>query len=344
MPEMMPVVGWAPEVEGFGRHRFQRPRVSTATGFGGYGIAMGPIIGHLMIEAIVEGKPSLDIGGARFLARQGRQGGRRRQGGLAAFLSRFHDRQGRGTVVGNANSCSGGAWRRLPPFVLLTALLVLAPLAAEAAKVTYLVKPAQVKREDSTRWLSLNMGDTVREGDSVRTGIGARVELSITKKRQFRIGQATEIVLEGLDEKKPSEGLRASVRLLLGRFWGSIRTPLQGTFNERVRISTPTATIGIKGTTFGVDYDKKDKTTQVAVVTGQVAVVPPGKEFAPPTQIAGPREIAPPQEVSREEWTRLVAADQKLIIRPGEPPHTEPLTAEDKKDAWLAFNIARDQQ
>ncbi len=247
-------------------------------------------------------------------------------------------------MVGNSILFSGGAWRRLLPFGLLAALLVMTPLAAEAAKVTYLVKPAQVKRQGATRWLSLNMGDSVREGDSVRTGIGARVELSITKKRQFRIGQATEIVLEGLEEKNPSQGLRASVKLLLGRFWGSIRAPLQGTFNERVRVSTATATIGVKGTTFGVDYDKSDKSTRVAVVTGQVGVVPPGKEFRPPTQIAGPREIAPPQQVSRDEWTRLVAADQKLIIRPGEPPRTEPLTDEDKKDEWMAFNIARDQQ
>ena len=34
----------------------------------------------------------------------------------------------------------------------------------------------------------------------------------------------------------------------------------------------------------------------------------------------------------------------RSIIRPGEAPTTVPLTEEDKQDAWLAFNIARDQQ
>jgi hypothetical protein len=229
-------------------------------------------------------------------------------------------------------------------FLLLALALLTAPLAAQAAKVTYLVKPAQLMRGDAKAWIALNLGDEVREGDSVRTGIGARVELSITSKRQFRIGQATEILLEGLEEKAPQQGLQAKVKLLLGRFWGSLRSPLKETFGEQVQVSTATATIGVKGTTFGVDFDKKDKTTQVAVVTGKVAVQPPPVEVGPPTEVAGPREIAPPQEVSREEWTRLVAADQKLIVRPGEVPKTEPLTDEDKKDEWIAFNIARDQQ
>ena len=76
---------------------------------------------------------------------------------------------------------------RSPRVILLALALMLAlpPLAAEAAKVTYLVKPAQVKRQGENNWIFLNLGDQVREGDSVRTGTGARVELSITATRQF---------------------------------------------------------------------------------------------------------------------------------------------------------------
>ena len=132
--------------------------------------------------------------------------------------------------------------------------------------------------------------------------------------------------------------------VLLGRFWGSLRKPLASQSQERFTVSTETATIGVKGTTFGVDYSKKSKETAVAVVTGVVGAQPPPEAAGPPREIAGPRQIAPPQEVSRAAWTRLVAADQKLIIRPGEEPQTEPLTDQDKKDPWLAFNIARDNQ
>jgi hypothetical protein len=61
-------------------------------------------------------------------------------------------------------------------------------------------------------------------------------------------------------------------------------------------------------------------------------------------EIAGPREVAPPQEISRDEWLLLVTRDQKVVIRPGEVPQTEPLTAEDKADEWVRFNTERDSQ
>lgn len=224
-------------------------------------------------------------------------------------------------------------------FAVALVALLLAPTLAEAAKVTYLVRPAQVLRKGTTAWKTLNLGDEVFEGDSIRTGNGARVELSITPKRQFRIGQATEIKLEGLEEKPG--GIKARFGLILGRFWGSLRQPLKPDQGDQFNVATATATIGVKGTTFGVDYDKKTDVSQVAVVTGTVGVVPPPQPEAP-VEIAGPREIAPPQEVTRADWNIIVSRDQKVIIRPGEEPRTEPLTDEDKRDEWIAFNIARD--
>lgn len=229
-------------------------------------------------------------------------------------------------------------------FLLALLLCVALPMMAEAASVTYLVKPAQIKHKGAGSWVFLNLGDQVIQGDALRTGTGAIVEISITPRRQFRIGQVTEIVLEDLDERRPNTSFSAKVRLLLGRFWGSMRKPLVSVAGERFTVATESATIGVKGTTFGVDYDKKRKETVVAVVTGVVAAQPPPEAKGPPREIAGPREIAPPQEDSRAAWTRLVAANQKLIIRPGEDPQTAPLTDADKEDPWLAFNIARDNQ
>lgn len=55
-PDAVPVLGEAPSPEGF----------IFATGFSGHGFAMGPIVGRLIAELIVDGKPSLDITGFRF--------------------------------------------------------------------------------------------------------------------------------------------------------------------------------------------------------------------------------------------------------------------------------------
>ncbi|MCZ6532168.1 MAG: FAD-binding oxidoreductase [SAR324 cluster bacterium] len=56
MPDMIPVLGPAPELEGF----------IFATGFSGHGFAMGPIVGRLISELILNGGASLDIHGLRF--------------------------------------------------------------------------------------------------------------------------------------------------------------------------------------------------------------------------------------------------------------------------------------
>jgi glycine/D-amino acid oxidase-like deaminating enzyme len=50
-PDAVPVIGETDEVPGF----------IFATGFSGHGFAMGPIVGRLLAELIVDGKPSLDI-------------------------------------------------------------------------------------------------------------------------------------------------------------------------------------------------------------------------------------------------------------------------------------------
>jgi glycine/D-amino acid oxidase-like deaminating enzyme len=55
-PDMIPVLGEAPQPKGF----------VFATGFSGHGFAMGPIAGRLVSELIVDGKTSLDLGGFRF--------------------------------------------------------------------------------------------------------------------------------------------------------------------------------------------------------------------------------------------------------------------------------------
>ena len=55
-PDALPVIGEVAQPRGF----------IFATGFSGHGFAMGPIVGRLVAELIVDGKPSLDLQGFRF--------------------------------------------------------------------------------------------------------------------------------------------------------------------------------------------------------------------------------------------------------------------------------------
>ena len=232
-------------------------------------------------------------------------------------------------------------WRRAVAVpVLLAALLgfLAGARVAQAAEVTYLEHPAQIKRKGATEWVRLNLGDKVFEGDAIRTGMGGRVEVLIEPKRVFRIGQATEIELPSFTQKG---GMKTRISVLLGRMWANIGTPLKEATGEQFRVATKTATVGVKGTRFGVDYDKKENASQVTVLDGVVYAVPP-EPVAGVKEIEGPREIAPPQEISQAAWQVLVGRDQKVIIRPGEVPKVVPLTDADKADEWIAFNIQRD--
>jgi hypothetical protein len=222
---------------------------------------------------------------------------------------------------------------------LLLVLALLLPLAAFAAKVTFLEPPVQIKRKGAADWVTLRSGQEVGEGDAIRTGMGARIEVTIAPKRVFRIGQATELELPAFENAR---GIRAEFSLLGGRFWGSIRTPLRAALKEKFEVKTATATIGIKGTQFGVDFDKDRQTSQVSVIDGQVAAIVP-KPAGPPAEVSGPREIAPPEEVSREQWLLVVSRNQKVIIRPGEEPKVVPMTDADKQDDWVVFNQERDR-
>lgn len=229
----------------------------------------------------------------------------------------------------------------LPVLLLALATLAVFPALLAAAEVTFLARPVEVKRRGTQEWQVLKLGDQVNAGDAIRTGFGGRVEITISNKRVFRVGEATEIELPQLIDSE-KKGIKAKFKLLLGRFWAGLIRPMRDQERERFEVSTPTATIGVKGTQFGVDYDKKRDASQVLVIDGTVAAVPPGQEV-PVVEIAGPREVAPPQEISLDEWMLLVSRDQKLIIRPGEIPQVEPLTPEDKEDEWVKFNIERDR-
>lgn len=56
MPDLIPVISPVQKPQGF----------IFATGFSGHGFAMGPIVGHILAELVLDGKSSIDLTGLRF--------------------------------------------------------------------------------------------------------------------------------------------------------------------------------------------------------------------------------------------------------------------------------------
>jgi hypothetical protein len=180
----------------------------------------------------------------------------------------------------------------------------------------------------------------VQQGQHIRTGLDGRVELTLAAQRVLRIGPATEITVPRLQLGEQTFNVR--VKLVAGRVWGNLLRVLRPAWQEHLVVSTPTATVGIKGTQFGVDLDATQESLRLLVLRGQVAALPPGADPGAPKEVPGPREVAPPQEISEAAWEILVTSRQRLVLRPGAPPQLEPVQPADLEDAWVAYNIARD--
>ena len=138
---------------------------------------------------------------------------------------------------------------------------------AESAKVRDKAKPnailASAKLVDAKGEISATDGQgqkrmvydgaSVYPGDTVQTGLGAKVILAFRDDSRLTLGANTQFKVDSFvyDQKSPTEG-----RFLVTLLQGSLRalTGLIGKANNRnVGFTTPTATIGIRGT--GLDMD-----------------------------------------------------------------------------------------
>ena len=157
------------------------------------------------------------------------------------------------------------------------------------ARVASLTGSLTVKRfRQDSRPLRLN--DTVQPGDELATGENSQAIL------QTRDG-GTVIVYP--DSRILFNERSADVRELLHLFLGSIKVHIEkisGRPNPH-KLTTPTAVIAVRGTTFSVFVDDTDATL-VAVDEGEVGVV---------------NRQLPEQEV-------ILRGGQRTWVRPGQPP------------------------
>jgi hypothetical protein len=98
-------------------------------------------------------------------------------------------------------------------------------------------------------------GGSVYPGDTIETGNGAQAVLAFRDESKLTLGSATRFKVENFvyDDQNPREG-----RMFLSLLRGSARalTGLIAKSNNRnVRVSTPTATIGIRGTGLDAQCD-----------------------------------------------------------------------------------------
>jgi hypothetical protein len=119
-----------------------------------------------------------------------------------------------------------------------------------------------------TQKTAVRIGDTVSTGQSLKTGARSECTLQLGDRATIRIAENTQLLLDEvvLDAGRSSVGLRAVVGAVLCKVG-----KLSG--DERFRVVTPTAVVGVRGTEFSVAVSAGGDTV-LEVQQGSVAILP----------------------------------------------------------------------
>jgi len=124
----------------------------------------------------------------------------------------------------------------------------------------------QVVKKDRTEPVPAKNGELLNSGDTVVTSVQARATIKFRDGSEIRLFQNTRFVLQAAKESAGNDrSFKYDLKLRAGALWG-----LFAKQRQLAQISTPTATIGIKGTTLRVS--EVDNKARVALTEGLIEV------------------------------------------------------------------------
>jgi len=177
-----------------------------------------------------------------------------------------------------------------PSIIALSIAFMSSASRAGDAEVVMMLGHGEVKESSQENWRAAAVKQKLKAGDSVRTGSASQLALVLADQTQVRLNENSVFQIGSVGNGQ--DGTTLSVAK--GRIWAQAKQAFKGIFRSTagmfntapLRVNTPTATIGIRGTDWEVVVDDGGKTT-VTVFSGQVEV---GNELG---QLAlGPNEQA----------------------------------------------------
>ena len=143
---------------------------------------------------------------------------------------------------------------------------------------------AVIVQEDSSPELSV--GDVIRQGETLRTEVGSRLQVLLLDGSRLTLGAQSELRLSGITLLPNKHSL--NLFTLLGGYLRAVITPLQSDSEFEVR--TPSMVAAVRGTEWVERYN--EGRTEIFVRRGVVAVSSP-PPLAPPSPAPG-QPAAPP--------------------------------------------------
>ena len=223
---------------------------------------------------------------------------------------------------------------------------VIGAKATPIAKVTFYTGDFRLQQPGREEWKKAVINEGLVSGDKVKTLDESRGEVAFADGSIIRIDANSN--LDIVELKKEKAGQAATAKVWSGKVWASVNKASKKT---KFELESPTAVAAVRGTVFRMTV-ADDKTTKVAVYSGEVKVEPmpefyqnqKQKQGGKAGEIEGPGQVAPPAQVTFEQWTQIVKAQMEITINPDGTygiVKFDPIL--DAQDEWVKWNQMRDQ-
>lgn len=234
--------------------------------------------------------------------------------------------------------------------VVLLASSIEAGPAAQVPKATFIKGDVQAGPADGLK--KLKRGSTIAVGSVLKTGEGARAELTFPDGSVVRIGPSSELRIDAASFDGKTKTVKVEAEVVGGQAWAKVAT-LVGN-DAQFKVKTQNAVAGVRGTIFRVNIESDDATV-VKVYNGSVAVggAPAYLGSTDDACKANPvkcnrKEIAPPmQEVDVKQFEHLLGTMMQIRIGANGVKSASPEAFTSEQDAaaepeWVRWNNARD--
>jgi hypothetical protein len=179
----------------------------------------------------------------------------------------------------------------------------------------------EVKFGTETSFVRLVKGTRLGVGDMIETGDKGKVEFMLSDGSMIVIGANSRVVIKELNMLEVTKISTSTFELLIGKI-RAIVVPFVSN-DSRFTIETGNATVGVRGTDFGVTRDPDAGTTHLLTVKGAVYLTLTYFPDLPPIFVVGGEEITvtgdtlPPMPSRASGETTYQFLQKMMVFPPG---------------------------